>query len=154
MGVEVYYNVWRWYETGTGRYVSADPLSLFGGPQLYGYGQGNPNAFTDPLGLRTLGFGGSFCVDPACSCNPGPIDLKDEDSNTVVPLPAAGKCTAADAVYGPDGTIKIRDFGWCFLRCNSDGSAQYISCSPVPPIESYPCSKPLPAGWPENPNCS
>lgn len=50
LGAEVFYNVHRWYEAGTGRFASADPLGLKAGVNLYSYGAGNPVANSDPDG--------------------------------------------------------------------------------------------------------
>ena len=50
---DLYYNVHRWYEAGTGRYVSADPLSRLGivGEKDYLYAEARPTIFSDPFGL-------------------------------------------------------------------------------------------------------
>lgn len=48
------YNVHRWYEFQTGRYLRADPLELKTGLSLFDYALGNPLTFTDPLGLATV----------------------------------------------------------------------------------------------------
>ncbi len=53
LGADVYYNVHRWYEMGTGRYTRVDPLGLEGGLNLFGYAQGNPLFLIDVLGLDT-----------------------------------------------------------------------------------------------------
>ncbi|WP_205877919.1 RHS repeat-associated core domain-containing protein [Mycobacterium camsae] len=45
-----HYNRHRYYQPGTGRYVTADPLGLAPAPNPYGYPR-NPTAETDPLGL-------------------------------------------------------------------------------------------------------
>jgi RHS repeat-associated protein len=52
-GGDLYYNVHRWYEAGTGRYVSADPLSRLGivGEKDYLYAEARPTIFSDPFGL-------------------------------------------------------------------------------------------------------
>jgi hypothetical protein len=46
-----YYNIFRWYRSGWGRYSSADPIGLQGGLNLYRYAGANPLSNTDRLGL-------------------------------------------------------------------------------------------------------
>ncbi len=52
-----YYNWNRWYLPGVGRYLQPDPVALRGaangpyGPDWFGYANGNPLRFTDPMGL-------------------------------------------------------------------------------------------------------
>lgn len=41
----------RAYDAALGRFLSADPLGLGGGPNVYAYCLGNPLAYIDPLGL-------------------------------------------------------------------------------------------------------
>ncbi|HSM51012.1 MAG TPA: RHS repeat-associated core domain-containing protein, partial [Thermoanaerobaculia bacterium] len=59
-GADLFYNVHRWYEPQTGRYVSADPLGLAPGHSLFGYVASRPLELADPLGL--------FEIDPSCDC--------------------------------------------------------------------------------------
>jgi len=42
----------RAYDPGTGRWVSADPIGVNGGINLYGYAGGDPVNFVDPSGLQ------------------------------------------------------------------------------------------------------
>ena len=49
---EMYYNLYRWYVPGWGRYSQSDPIGLRGGVNLFGYANGNSLRFVDPLGLR------------------------------------------------------------------------------------------------------
>lgn len=46
----LYYNRFRYYDPGTGRYVSQDPIGLNGGLAVYGY-VADPWFWIDPLGL-------------------------------------------------------------------------------------------------------
>jgi RHS repeat-associated protein len=49
----LHYNYYRWYDPGTGRYTTFDPIGLRGGINGYGYVGGDPLSFADPFGLET-----------------------------------------------------------------------------------------------------
>ena len=51
----LYYNWHRFYDPETGRYVSADPIGLAGGMNLYAYVGGDPVNWIDPYGLVKWG---------------------------------------------------------------------------------------------------
>ena len=51
-GVELYYNLHRWYEYGTGRYTRVDPAGVVFDPNVYPYASSRPTLFIDPLGLQ------------------------------------------------------------------------------------------------------
>lgn len=67
LGMQVYYNVHRWYEPATGRYASPDSLGLRASLNSHGYVDARPTQLLDPLGLLSVdpqscgGFGGSEC---------------------------------------------------------------------------------------------
>jgi RHS repeat-associated protein len=55
----LHYNDQRYYDPQLGRYISADPLGLQGGPNRFAYVGNNPLGFTDPLGLVLFAFDGT-----------------------------------------------------------------------------------------------
>ena len=47
----LFYNTFRSYNSGQGRYTQADPIGLAGGMNRFGYVEGNSLRYADPLGL-------------------------------------------------------------------------------------------------------
>jgi len=74
LGAEGYYNVWRWYEAGTGRFSRPDPLEA--SPNDYSFVDARPTRLVDSLGLLALDpdscgpfQGQHFHDDPARCCH-------------------------------------------------------------------------------------
>ena len=51
----LHYNYHRYYDPDSGRYITADPIGLAGGINMYGYVEGMPLRYIDPLGLLRKG---------------------------------------------------------------------------------------------------
>jgi uncharacterized protein RhaS with RHS repeats len=64
----------RYYDPGTGRYITSDPLGLNSGLNLYGYVSGNPLRYVDIYGLFQFGdvaLGDSNIMGPHSDSNIG-----------------------------------------------------------------------------------
>ncbi|KAB2903111.1 MAG: hypothetical protein F9K35_03255 [Burkholderiaceae bacterium] len=71
------YNLHRYYDASTGRYVQADPIGLEGGWNRFGYVEGDPLGDVDPEGLQSNGnlFSPFIPPDPyAPPPKPNPLD--------------------------------------------------------------------------------
>jgi RHS repeat-associated protein len=147
-GINPYYNVHRWYEGGTGRYLQADPMGLdarrravlFGMPPThpYAYTEGNPLTRLDPLARAWVDYLPEWfpwalqircfyywrdCARQACDCANRLRGTVDEEE-------LAELYAAAGGGYG--GPLWEK----CFTRI--------ASCKTV--VEVCPA-----AGWPDKP---
>lgn len=59
----LHYNGARYYDPGTGRYITSDPIGLDGGPNTYLYANANPVRFFDPDGEAAQAAAG-LCLVP------------------------------------------------------------------------------------------
>ncbi len=50
-----YYNLFRYYDSDSGRYISRDPIKFNGGMNMYLYANSSPTRFIDPMGLKVIG---------------------------------------------------------------------------------------------------
>jgi RHS repeat-associated protein len=71
----LYYNRFRYYDPCVGRFVSQDPIGLWGGNNLFIYAP-NPLGWDDPLGLAKK----KNC--PSCPCPPGYTRRKQTPGDT------------------------------------------------------------------------
>jgi hypothetical protein len=61
VGIAEHYNYFRDYDPGLGRYIQSDPIGLKGGISTFGYVNGSPLRFSDPIGLVKWN-GNSFTI--------------------------------------------------------------------------------------------
>jgi len=133
------YTRFRYFDAEAGRWCSPDPLGIWAGRNLLGFG-GSPNAVVDPLGLaceQKRGPDGKFLPKNAGEVQPGQTAVE----NMVAHLQANGVDVVATEVYvqtpfglrrhdivvrGPDGqlhAIEVKSTDGAFKRTNTQQNA-------------------------------
>jgi uncharacterized protein RhaS with RHS repeats len=98
----LHYNINRYYNPLTGRYLTPDPIGLAGGINPFVYSENNPINFIDSLGLL---------VTAVYNKDKGVVTVTDNDTAISVSAPAfsgvKNKFSPA-----PNGIYTISDFNW------------------------------------------
>ncbi|MDH3328289.1 MAG: RHS domain-containing protein [Desulfobulbaceae bacterium] len=122
----LHYNWHRYYDPATGRYISADPIGLAGGMNLYAYVGGNPLNKKDRKGLykgdEFDGLSPPFGPDPSPSNGPprGPFGTicgqEGSDSARWIPDITPRACQRHDNCY--DRCARNCYGYWCKTLCD------------------------------------
>jgi RHS repeat-associated protein len=133
-----FYNLHRWYESRSGRYIRVDPIILGGRTDFYAYGLANALRYIDPLGLaadaprnpRNLF---KPIIDPYFGSGPWGARPNPDccDQEAIAKSRASGERQLAQMASGgvPSGTSvgsfvmrehSCREDGWCFPLVPTD----------------------------------
>ena len=99
----------RVYDSGTGRWLSEDPLGRVDGPNLYAFVRGNPVNYADPLGLRIRCYSGRTRQEGLAStpCGTGGCTQAQYQSES-----APCKQMACSSQWGFDAVVLLRVSMW------------------------------------------
>jgi len=150
LGAEVYYNVYRWYQVATSRYIRPDPVKLLAGannwlyePNVYAYVSNNPTQLIDPLGLygtndcsyydeRCEECGGDYyCFWAPLACEDVFPKEPDPDPNTENDYEGWVRCTRKCLQDCDAAEYERRK------QCNPDPCDQYGPTNPDPTTSGF-----------------
>ncbi|HET7025889.1 MAG TPA: RHS repeat-associated core domain-containing protein [Gemmatimonadales bacterium] len=86
----------RWYDPGTGRFLTQDPIGLAGGLNLYAYAGNNPTSFSDPFGMAS---------DSVNFANPDAEKQYNQTFKSLAACAFGGKCKSSDEVAAAEAGL-------------------------------------------------
>ncbi|OCG37396.1 hypothetical protein A9G29_11470 [Gilliamella sp. Fer2-1] len=104
----LHYNLNRYYDPFTGRYITQDPLGILGGLNSYQYVNGDPINWIDPLGLIKIennGLEGIAGKDANSNVTQSGIDKSADFSRPLTPSDLGVKGTLSEL----DGTFSVNN---------------------------------------------
>jgi RHS repeat-associated protein len=122
----LYYNLNRWYEPASSRYLAPDPVDQGRRVSVYAYALSRPTRLKDPLGL--------FTIDPSCDglrCKPTDVGNVGNMYNQVK-LEVAAACIGLDVTIYNDSSLLQ-----CLQRKCDTGR---INCSWKKDPRTNPCN--------------
>jgi RHS repeat-associated protein len=133
-GATAAYNLFRWYEAGSGRYSRADPLGYEGSFHPYAYAEAVPTRYLDPLGLQLVVVPPPFDDGeaPPAGCTATPFVFKEfryEDRG----LEESWKLVSAKPLRIPIAARPINPAG-PFRSPGTGSGALYCRCGFLPTL--------------------
>jgi RHS repeat-associated protein len=133
----LHYNYHRYYDPRIGRYLTADPIGLDGGMNLFLYANNNPINYIDPLGLyRSVGGGlGITAAFFTVSLDIHTFQCCDESNNKHL-------MTVSSFCFGREYGLAVKGGG----RSNISSDKKIVKCSKLDTTNSWRSSH-GPAVW-------
>ena len=111
----LHYNYYRYYDPGTGRYLTSDPIGLNAGPNTFVYVEGNPITNIDPLGLLklTLTFGGGLFLGAFGGTAESGIGFDDKGNVCFLVVNCKNKSTIGPGFASLGGAVSAEKGEFC-----------------------------------------
>ena len=97
----LHYNYRRYYDPGTGRYITQDPIGLEGGDNRYRYAEADPANLSDPTGECPMCVAYALCV-AQCMLEDVAVNAINGQCND---FGGSAKSCAASCLLGPLGRL-------------------------------------------------
>jgi len=139
-----YYNYFRYYDPGTGRYITSDPIGLAGGLNTYSYVGNDPLYWIDPYGLyyaEIFGTGGAILGGTIAAGGSVILDAATVGFN-IFATPAeiaAGIAIGGAAGYGLGSAL---DWALSENQCSADDEREKSKAKGIPDSQIGPSGKP------------
>ncbi len=112
----LHYNLNRYFDPATSRYLTPDPIGQLGGLNLYAFANGDPINFVDPLGLQAIpaDYDGTdrFGVFLRGAIQALPEALRDSVGAALQELLDPAALATAATIFAAWGLSQLTPFGW------------------------------------------
>src|SRR5690606_12716176 len=112
----LHYNIHRYFDPATSRYLTPDPIGQLGGLNLYAFANGDPINFVDPLGLQALpadfDYVDRFVVFIKAGIAALPAELVDSVGAALRELLDPATIATTAAVFAAWALSHLTPFGW------------------------------------------